>query len=177
MRNSLTITADLKKMNPRSAAGFTLIEVVIAVTLLGVAYAAILGAFSGSLKLLRQASEYQNAMLLARSKLDETALDTALDIVDKEAEEKYGNITYAYKMEIRPVPLVEPALAEKVKLPVKLEEITVEVYWGKGGNERRYKLTSYKMSRADPSPPPPPANPGGSPPASPPVAPAQGKTP
>lgn len=126
--------------------GFTLIEVVVAITVLGVSYAAMLGAFSGSLKLLRQASEYQNAILLARSKLDETAIDTSLEIADQEAEETYGGVTYAYKIEIRDVPVVEEVLKESVKLPVKLEEIAVEVFWGKVGKEKSYKLVTYKLS-------------------------------
>ncbi len=137
------------KRNP--CGGFTLVEVVVAITVLGVSYAAMLGAFSGSLKLLRQASEYQNALLLARSKLDETSIDTSLDIVDQEAEEIYGGVTYAYKIEIRDVPVVEEVLKESVKLPAKLEEITVEVFWGKAGKERSYKLAAYKLSPDKPS--------------------------
>jgi len=131
--------------------GFTLIEVVVAITVLGVSYAAMLGAFSGSLKLLRQASEYQNAILLARSKLDETAIDTSMEIADQEAEETYGGVTYAYKIEIRDVPIVEEVLKESVKLPVKLEEIAVEVFWGKAGKEKSYKLVTYKLSPNTPS--------------------------
>lgn len=133
-----------------SSAGFTLIEVVVAITILGLSYSAMLGAFSGSLKLLRQASEYQNALLLARSKLDETSLDTSLDIVDQEAEENYGGVTYSYKIEIRDIPVVEEALKESVKMPVKLEEIAVEVYWGKVGKEKSYKLVAYKLSPSKP---------------------------
>lgn len=129
-----------------NSAGFTLIEVVVAITILGVAYSAMLGAFSGSLRLLRQASEYQNALLLARSKLDETRIDTSLDITDQVAEENYGGVTYSYKIEIRDIPLVEKDLKESVKLPVKLEEIAVEVFWGKVGKEKSYKLIAYKMS-------------------------------
>lgn len=129
-----------------NSGGFTLIEVVVAITVLGVSYAAMLGAFSGSLKLLRQASEYQNAILLARSKLDETAIDTSLEIVEPDSEETYGGVTYAYKIEIRDVPIVEAALKESVKLPVKLEEIAVEVFWGKAGKEKSYKLVTYKLS-------------------------------
>lgn len=129
-----------------SDAGFTLIEVVVAITILGIAYSAMLGAFSGSLRLLRQASEYQNAILLARSKLDETWIDTNLYIADQETEENYGGTTYSYKIEIRDVPVVEKELQEKVKLPVKLEEISVEVYWGKVGQEKTYKLVTFKLS-------------------------------
>ncbi|MFA7240087.1 MAG: type II secretion system protein [Sulfuricellaceae bacterium] len=168
--------------------GFTLIEVVVAITILGLAYSAMLGAFSGSLRLLRQASEYQNALLLARAKLDETWIDTSLDIADQEAEETYGGVTYSYKIEIRDVPIVEKALQESVKLPVKLEEIAVEVFWGKAGKEKNYKLISYKLSpdplavpKTDPGaaktvPPPPTGSANATPPATPPASPfSQGK--
>lgn len=145
--------------------GFTLIEVVVAITILGISYAAILGAFSGSIRLLRQATEYQNAMLLARSRLEETLIDTRMNVVDEEADENYGGITYAYKIEIRDVPLLEPALKEKIKLPIRLEEVTVDVYWGKSGNEKNYRLTSYKTRPVEPQPQP--GQPGAAPDAKP----------
>lgn len=166
------------KPSRNNSAGFTLIEVVIAVTILGLAYSAILGAFSGSIRLLRQASEYQNALLLARSKLDETSIDTSLNIADEEAEENYGGVTYSYKIEIRDVPVVEKALLESVKMPVKLEEISVEVFWGKTGKEKSYKLIAYKLSTdplfAQKAGAQPGTQPGATPPGSPtqPVAPA-----
>jgi prepilin-type N-terminal cleavage/methylation domain-containing protein len=125
--------------------GFTLIEVVVAITLIGLVYTLILSAMSGSLKLVRQASELENAILLARSKLDEAGIDSSMDIADEDREEKYGGVTYAYKIEIRDLPFIEPQLAERIRLPFKLEEITVEVYWGEKGRERHYRLTSIKM--------------------------------
>ncbi len=140
--------------------GFTLIEVVVALTLLGLTYAAILGAFSGSLKLLRQASEYQNAVILARSKLEEVWVDPSLDIINRDAEEIYGGVTYSYKIEVRPVNIVEEALKEKVKMPFKLEEILVEVYWGEAGKEKTYALATYKMSPDETAAPGGPGKPG-----------------
>ena len=136
---------------PRDA-GFTLIEVVVAIALLGISYVAILGAMSGSLKLARKAAEHQNAVLLARSKMSEAMLGSGLEIIEPENEEKYSGVTYAYKIEYRDVPFVEPPLAEKLKLPVKLEEIAVEVYWGPPGKENRFRLTSLKLSPVAASP-------------------------
>jgi prepilin-type N-terminal cleavage/methylation domain-containing protein len=158
-------------MNSRRcrSGGFTLIEVVIAITLLGVSYAAVLNAFSGSLRLLRQATEYQNAMLLARSKLDEMRLDTSMDIVDQENEENYGGVVYSYKIEVRPLSLQEEAqqenfpaenlqAAEKTPLPVKLESINVAVFWGKTGQEKHYQLTSWKIRPTEAPAQPAPAS-------------------
>lgn len=134
--------------------GFTLIEVLVAITILGISYAATLGAFSGSIRLLRQATEHQNAMLLARSRLEETLIDTRMDIHGDDAEDKYNGVAYAYRIEIRDLPLIEPELKEKVKLPIRLEEITVNVYWGPAGKENNYRLTAYRTSPAEAAQPP-----------------------
>lgn len=159
--------------------GFTLLEVLVAMVLLGVTYAGLLSAMSGSLQLARHAQEHENAVTLARSKLEETYADPNVDIADDGAEETYTGVTYAYKIEIREVPIVEKALQDKFPMPVALKEITVEVFWGgENGNDKSYKLVAYKQVSLKPATPGQPGQPAppGQPPGQP-AAPGQPGTP
>lgn len=135
----------------RSVAGFTLLETMVALILIGVGYTLALGAMSGSLRLTASSAERENAARLARMRLDEyTTIADAL-LVEEDKEEQYGGMTYSYKIEVRPVPLLAKRWEERVKSPLKLEEIGITVYWGKAG-EQRYTLTTYKSSPTTPAP-------------------------
>lgn len=153
-------------MRTNRPSGFTLIEVLVAIVVLGIGISSVLIAYSGSMKSMREAASYQSAVLLARSKLDETWVDTRLDIKDADdaQEERYNGILYGYKITIRPIPLMEKAVADKVKLPVELQEILVQVFWGDEPQRREYRLTAYKLQDVK-APPTPPAATGNAKPA------------
>lgn len=143
---------------PARQRGFTLLEVMVALMLVGIGYTLSLSAMSGSLKLARLASEHENAMLLAKARLDEVANypdhvfaeEAGLSAGDSAntAGEVYGGTEYSYKIEFRPVTLLDPRVAELVKLPFRLEEITIDVFWGKDGRHR-YGLTTYRTVQLD----------------------------
>lgn len=130
--------------------GFTLLEVMVALMLIGIGFTLSLSAMSGSLKLTRLAGEHENAMLLAKARLDEVSQYPGYQFADDVSEEVYGGTEYSYKIEFRPVPLLDERTAERVKLPFRLEELSINVYWGKDG-EHRYSLTTYKMTPNDPA--------------------------
>ncbi len=134
----------------RRQGGFTLLEVMVALMLIGIGFTLSLSAMSGSLKLTRLASEHENAMILAKARLDEVSQYPGYQFVDDVAAEVYGGIEYSYKIEFRPVPLLDERMAERVKLPFRLEELSINVYWGKDG-KNSYTLTTYKMTPNDPA--------------------------
>lgn len=139
---------DFTRAPTRPALGFTLIEVLVALVILGIGISAVLIAYSGSMRLMRESSAYQSAVLLARSKLDETWVDPGIDISDStedSQEERYNGVLYAYRITVRPVPILEEALAEKITLPVELQEILVEVFWGEENEQRTYRLSAFRM--------------------------------
>lgn len=132
--------------------GFTLLEVMVALVLVGVGFTLSLSAMSGSLKLARKATEHENAMFLAKARLDEIVQYPDYTFADQPEVQVYGNTEYSYKIEFRPVPGFDERSNDKVKLPFKLEEISINVYWGKDG-EQSYTLTTYKMSNLTQPPP------------------------
>jgi len=139
----------------RPQAGFTLLEVVVAMVVVGAGFAVGLAAMSGSLRLMRSAGEYEQAMLLARAAITEALAYPDYDIADDRERDVYQGVDYAYRVEFRPVRLVqsnqstqsaEPAESDNARatpLPVTLEQISVDVYWGEG-RSRNYRLVTYR---------------------------------
>ena len=131
----------------RTQAGFTLIEVVVAMAVVGAGFAVGLAAMSGSLKLLRSASEYEQAMLLARSAMTEALAYPDHELIADREREVYQGVEYGYQIEFRPVRLVSDDEARVAPPQVSLQQISVDVAWGEG-RLRNYRLVSYRMASA-----------------------------
>ena len=135
----------------RPQAGFTLLEVVVAVAVVGAGFAVGLAAMSGSLRLLRSSDEYEQAMLLARAAMTEALAYPDYDILDDREREVYQGVEYAYRVEFRPVRLAQSTQSAESDntraTPVALEQISVDVYWGEG-RSRNYRLVTYRRPQA-----------------------------
>ena len=139
----------------RPQAGFTLLEVLVAMVVVGAGFAVGLAAMSGSLRLMRSAGEYEQAMLLARAAITEALAYPDYDIADDREREVYQGVEYAYRVEFRPVRLTPSTQATQATqatesenaraTPVALEQISVDVYWGEG---RNYRLVTYRRLQA-----------------------------
>jgi type II secretion system protein I len=134
-------------------AGFTLVEVLVALVIMGIGIASILVAYSGSLRLMHSAREHTTAALLARSKLEATLASGNADIVGDDGDERYNGMLYGYRITTTPVSLTTKAVAQRVGDLPKLEEIRVEVFWGDEGKQQRYVIAAY---RHEPKRPPKP---------------------
>ena len=62
--------------NPQSEIGFTLLEVLVATALLGIAVAALMQGISGSLRNLSQAQSYEKAVLVGRSQMNRLLVES-----------------------------------------------------------------------------------------------------
>lgn len=135
----------------RSQAGFTLLEVVVAIAVVGAGFAAGLAAMSGSLRLMRSAGEYEQAMLLARAAMTEALAYPDVDIADDGERDVYQGVEYAYRVEFRPVrlPLATQSIGLVAAPPAALEQIAVDVFWGEG---RKYRLVTYRRTASAASP-------------------------
>lgn len=88
----------------RARRGFTLLEVLIAFTILAVAMVAVIQAFSTGLRGLSAAEETATAVMHARSKLDEVGVIIALEPGEFEGAFEDG---FAWRTVIRPDPTTE----------------------------------------------------------------------
>ena len=128
----------------RIEAGFTLLEVVVAIAVIGAGFAAGLAAMSGSLRLMRIAGEYEQAMYLARSAMAEALTYPDTDIVADREREFYEGVDYGYRVEFRPVRLLSADEARIAPSPVALQQVSVDVSWGPDPG-RSYRLVTYRL--------------------------------
>jgi prepilin-type N-terminal cleavage/methylation domain-containing protein len=103
-------------------AGFTLLEVLVALAILSFAVVTCIQLFAGGLRLLRTAGEHQEAALLADRKVRD--IDTLAEGIETGTEGPY-----TWERTIRATPL--PAeLTTTGQTPFKLYQVTVQVRWG-----------------------------------------------
>ena len=113
----------------RPAAGFTLIEVLVALIVLSVAVVATLQLFGGGLRLARGSTDHLAATLLASEKLSEIALDA---VEEGTTEGTDGAYHWTRRVAIDPALLPEDPEPGKTisSSPVRLARISVQVRWG-----------------------------------------------
>ncbi|KAG1259954.1 hypothetical protein G6F65_015174 [Rhizopus arrhizus] len=88
----------------RSARGFTLLEVIIAFALLGLALTLLLGSLSGGAKQVREAEVRTRAVLHAQSLLAEAGVTSPLQVGSQQGDWEQGR----YHWELQVQPWVEP---------------------------------------------------------------------
>jgi len=122
--------------NPQSAIerGFTLLEVVVAVALIGIVLVVALEILAAGLRSAKAAGDYTEAVLMARLKLDELALQEPQPM---SADGTFGE-AYRWTAEVAP----EGHEAEGV--PVRLFRMRVKVSWAGKSGEKGVELVTLR---------------------------------
>jgi general secretion pathway protein I len=121
-----------RSMHPRAAAGFTLLEVLVALAILSLTVVVSIQGFAAGLRLLRLSGEHQEAVLLADQKAREVLQPTAGHESGTEGAYTWERTTKA----IEAPDLVVPGRLSAVKV----YEIDVQVKWG----ERRVQVATLR---------------------------------
>jgi prepilin-type N-terminal cleavage/methylation domain-containing protein len=120
-----------------SRRGFTLLEVLVATSILGIAVAVVLQLFSANLRALSLSGGYVSAAMRAEAKMREI-------LNDDELSEKISTETTedGYRIEIS----VTETLKERTEnLQVKLLAIDLTIQWMQGAKERSFTLRTAKV--------------------------------
>lgn len=131
--------------------GFTLLEVLVATLLMGIAVAGLMGGLRTSLSNAARLTDSARGTALARRQMDE--LLTVRDLPKVEAmegrfaPELTGGLEAGWRARV--MPFESQAVAPQLP-PVgtrMMERIELTVWWKSGGTERRVKLTGYRGAR------------------------------
>ena len=142
----------------KDSAGFTLLEVMVAVAILAVGLVSLFQLFSGSLRSAKVSADYTKAVIGAQKKMDEILgclyvedfekMHRAGDFESEEGE----NLLEGYRWEVTdedyPVPELEEEWSEKHNLEEKkflLKKIITRVIWQSGINDKKVELVTLKM--------------------------------
>lgn len=138
----------------RTPRGFSLLEVLVAFVILSLILGVSMRIFSGGLRNARNVDEYQQAMLLAQSKLATIGIETPL-----KAGESFGEYESGHRWFVRIRPYWEPQMqisgqttqttqtGQPVPLmPVSLLLVEVEVQWGDAEKPRLATLATLRLA-------------------------------
>src|SRR3989338_498790 len=119
--------------------GFSLIEVLVAITILGITLGIIMPLFSGAMRSVRASEEYSQAILLAKKGMEDIHLGTE--------EGSFGN-GYTWKRTISPFEISEEEEYLNENLPFNLYDVEVKVEWMSASVEKAMSLRSVILREA-----------------------------
>jgi general secretion pathway protein I len=127
----------MKRSSKRFSTGFTLLEVLVALAIMGIAVVLILQLFSANLRALSVAGDMTSALTQANARLREILTESSLkEAAWSEAKEN------SYPMDIA----VSEVLPDRTdNLPVRLLEVVLTVRWQTGSKSKKLTLRTVKM--------------------------------
>lgn len=122
--------------------GFTLLEIMIALAILGIALTVILQQFSTGLKTVGITRDYTNALIHAREKLEELCLEKKLSEKEESGEFEDG---YRWRVVIAPYEEEEKEESSTEFLLLSMYTVTSIVSWDAGNREKKVELATLKI--------------------------------
>lgn len=129
----------MKRLNQQ---GFSLLEVLVAFSILSLALAALFTLFGTGVRNTAVARDYQQALVVAEARL---AFLQGINAQQLPQENAQGVAPggYAWRSEVTPLEQEEPAVSG-----VTLYQLAVQVSWQEGGQQRQLGLTTLRLGPA-----------------------------
>ena len=121
----------------KRSAGFTLLEVIVAIAILGIAIAVVLQLFSANLRAISVSGDYVTAATRAEAKMREVLSD------DRLSEKSFSEETQeGYRIDVS----ITDVLKERTEnLQVKLLEVDLTIHWIQGTKQKSMSLRTFKV--------------------------------
>jgi general secretion pathway protein I len=126
--------------------GFTLIEVLVAVAILGVGLTVLIELFSGGLRLGRASEEYTKAVNYARIKMEEIAVKPT---IKEGSEEGEFNETFRWQVEVKKVEILPIENKPDFKPPAQFFQVQINIIWKSGSKEKSTRIESYRTIKPE----------------------------
>jgi len=121
--------------------GFTLIEIVVALAILGVGLIVIIELFAGGLRLGRTSEEFSKAVSLARMKLEEVSLNPVLQEGSETGE---FDKDFRWQVDVKKVDILPVERPPEFQPLVEFYRVKVDVLWKSGSKERITGIETYR---------------------------------
>ena len=121
----------------KRSAGFTLLEVIVAIAILGLAITVVLQLFSANLRAISVSGDYVAATTRAEAKMREILSD------DRLSEKSFSEATQeGYRIDVS----ITDVLKERTEnLQVKLLEVDLTIHWIQGTKQKSMSLRTFKV--------------------------------
>lgn len=123
--------------------GYSLLEVIVAFSLLALALGLLLGTLSGATRQVRWSGDAGLAALHAQSLLDTVGVGEALEPGRRDGEFDDGR--YRWSLQVQPWSELRPPTAPVQPGGQQLLELALTVQWGEGGPRQRIELRSLRL--------------------------------
>ncbi|QDE38091.1 prepilin-type N-terminal cleavage/methylation domain-containing protein [Luteibacter pinisoli] len=137
------------RLQPRRARGFSLLEVIAAIAILAIAFAALMQVAGSSMSLTARANERTQAALRARSLLDGAFI---VDPVQEGSSEGRFDDTYRWRLNVAPFEVGDPS-PDNPGASSRMVRLDLDVLWGDDGHERRAHFSTLRLVGAQGNPP------------------------
>jgi type II secretion system protein I len=112
--------------------GFTLLEVLVATLIMGIAVAGILSGMAGAARNAARLTDYDRATLLAKQKMDELLIDPALT----------GGVRTGWRAQVTPFEATPGAGGSRWDL----DRIELEIWWISGQARHSFSLEGFRRN-------------------------------
>ena len=121
----------------KRSAGFTLLEVIVAMAILGIAISVVLQLFSANLRAISVSGDYVAAATRAEAKMREILSD------DRLSEKYFSEATQeGYRIDVS----ITDVIKERTEnLQVKLLEVDLTIHWIQGTKQKSMSLRTLKV--------------------------------
>ncbi len=128
--------------------GFTLLEIMVAFTLMALSAAVLLQGFGGGARLLARAETATRAAALAESQLARVGGEWPL--TEGEYQGQWRRLHWRVTLTLAPLNRLDPEVDEAAWeiANQRLLKVEVVVRWSEGGRERRYRLSTLRLAPA-----------------------------
>lgn len=131
-------SANHGRRSGHSEAGFTLVEVIVALAMLSAGLSLLLGLISSGLQRTAAAERMAEAGSLAQSLMSKVGTELPI-----RSEERDGQYPRGYRWRVKMLPYGDGKEPERA--PFSLYTISTEVEWGEGAEKRSYVLTTLRL--------------------------------